>query len=88
MTDQDYADFCNFAYRLGSIARRAFSRKSDEEIYELNGYVRHQQSHTASGRVNPDYDFLAAILAEEAEDRRNPPPPVGAKVGGDDDLPF
>ncbi|MCO5147535.1 MAG: hypothetical protein M9895_15315, partial [Aquamicrobium sp.] len=66
MTDQDYVDFCNFAYRLRKQAEGFFAPMNDEHVRQLNGLVRGEM---AGGKVEEAYDFLAAILAEEAAER-------------------
>lgn len=72
MTDQDYADFCNCAFDLRKRAERFFAGMGDEHVFQLDGVVRSEIGASPSGQVEPAYDFLAAILAEEVAERRNP----------------
>lgn len=69
MTDGDYVSFCNFAHELQQAARDFFSRMEAEQIRQLSGVVQAEVA-AACGNVAPGYDFLAAVLLEEAELRR------------------
>lgn len=88
MIDQDYTDFSNFAYRLRGLVERHFATMSDDFISQLNGHVRHELSFTPNGKVEPAYDFLAAMLAEEADERRKPKTSVEAERKVHDGAPF
>lgn len=72
MTDQDYVEFCDFVADLRLRAEAFFTRMSDEQIYQLDGLVRKEIAACPNGKVGPAYDFLAAILAEEAAKRKTP----------------
>lgn len=72
MDEQDYVDFCNLASDLRTLAQHFFARQPDEQVYQLDGLVRMEMSACPSGKVEPAYDFLAAILAEEVAERRTP----------------
>lgn len=72
MTEQDYVDFCNFAYGLRRRAEGFFAQMSDEHVYQLDGLVRSEMAASSGGTVEEAYDFLAAILAQEAAERSNP----------------
>lgn len=71
MIEQDYVDFSNFAFDLRSRAEAFFARMSDEHLQQLGGLVRSEMA-AAGGRVEPAYDFLAGILAEEIDERKRP----------------
>jgi hypothetical protein len=72
MTDQDYTDFSNFAFELRKRAEAFVAQMADEQVYQLAGVVRNELATCPKGRLEPAYDFLAAILAEEAAERRTP----------------
>lgn len=72
MVEQDYVDFCNLASDLRGRAEAFFARYGEEHIYQLDGLVRMELSACPGGKVEPAYDFLAAVLAEEVVERRNP----------------
>ena len=72
MTDQDYVDFCNFAFSLRGLAEKWLRQMDDEHVYQLDGFVRMEMSACPGGKVEPAYDFLAAVLAEEVAERKNP----------------
>lgn len=72
MVEQDYVDFCNLAFDLRPRAEAFFARYGDEHIYQLDGLVRMEMSASPSGKVEPAYDFLAVLLAEEVVERKNP----------------
>lgn len=66
MTDADYVAFCNFAHELQQAARDFCSRMELEQVRRLSGVVQAELA-AAGGKVAPAYDFLAAVLSEEAE---------------------
>lgn len=88
MTDADYVAFCNFAFGQRQAAEAFCAALDDEEARQLDGLVRMELS--ASGeKIEPAYDFLAALLAAEVEERDNPQYQLAAPAkGGSDDLPF
>jgi len=60
----------------------------DEQARQRHGFVRNELAATPGGKVEPAYDFLAAILAEDVA-VRDQPALVGTKTKGwADDLPF
>lgn len=69
MIEQDYADFCSFAFDIRQQARKFFADKGDEYVHQLGDLVRSEIAACPNGKVEPAYDFLAAILAEEAQRR-------------------
>lgn len=72
MVEQDYVDFCNLASDLRRRAQAFLALHGDEHIYQLDGLVRMEMSACPTGKVEPAYDFLAAILAEEVVERKTP----------------
>ncbi len=72
MTEDDYTDFSNFAYALRKHAQAFFAQMGDEQVYQLAGFVRNELATCPKGRLEPAYDFLAAILSEEVAERSNP----------------
>jgi len=72
MIEQDYVDFCNAATDLCERAEAFFADLEDEHVFQLDGLVRSEIAACPSGKVSPGYDFLAAILAQEVAERRNP----------------
>lgn len=88
MTDQDYVEFGNEAFALHEKAGRFFAAYSDEQIYQLNGLVRNEIAAVPGGKVAPAYDFLAIILAEEANERACPNRNVVQMPVRSNDVPF
>lgn len=72
MTEQDYVAFCNLAFGLRQSAEAFCSALVDEEARQLEGLVRMELTATPGGKVEPAYDFLAALLAEAVEERDLP----------------
>lgn len=92
MTDADYVAFCNFAYGLRQMAERFCAVLADEQARQLHGYIRNEISAAPAGKVEPAFDFLAEILAEDIEARDSGQyelaTPGAAPKGGFDDLPI
>ncbi|WP_312222583.1 hypothetical protein [Rhizobium rhizoryzae] len=91
MIEQTYAEFSNTAYMLRLRAERFLAKLSDEQINQLNGLVRNELAATSSGKVSAEYDFLAALLAGEDQQRKAPKEVSVAKDQPGrafDDLPF
>ena len=89
MIEQDYVDFSNFAFDLRRRAEAFFAEMDDEHINQLGGFVRNEIAASPGGVVEPAYDFLAAILAEEVAERANPSKNVVQMPKRcADDLPF
>lgn len=87
MIEQDYVAFCNFAYDLRQDVERFFAEMGEDRVHQLRGLVKCEIAATPDGKVEPAYDFLAAILAEDAV--RDQPAVVGTETKGwADDLPF
>lgn len=72
MVEQDYVDFCNSAFDLRKRAESFFAQMGDDLVYQLDGLVRNELATCPNGKIEPAYDFLAAILAEEVTERRTP----------------
>lgn len=88
MTEQDYVAFCNFAYGLRKSAEAFCAALADEEARQLEGLVRMELTAMPAGKIEPAYDFLAAVLAEEIEQRDNSEYQMAAPKGDNNDLPF
>jgi hypothetical protein len=72
MTDDDYAAFCNFAFDLRQQAEACFAAMGDEALRHLGGVIRTERAACPNGKVEPAWDFLAAILNEEITERDDP----------------
>jgi hypothetical protein len=72
MVEQDYTDFSNFAFDLRKQAEAFFAQMGGEQVYQLAGVIRNELATCPNGKLEPAYDFLAAILAEEVVERKTP----------------
>lgn len=72
MNEADYVAFCIFAFGLRQSAEAFCSALGDAEARQLEGLVRMELTATPGGKVEPAYDFLAALLAEAVEERDLP----------------
>lgn len=81
MTDADYAAFCNFAFSQRQAAEAFCAVLGDEEARQLNGLVQLELS-ASGGNVEPAFDFLSAVLAEEVEERDDPQYQIAQPASG------
>lgn len=89
MTENDYVTFCNFAFGLRKSAEAFCADLGEEQVRQLHGFVQNEIAATAAGQVEPAYDFLAAILAEDVASRDRPASEATSTPnGGSDGLPI